>query len=201
MFGWKRAVPTWFFLAALVGCAPAAPSPSAGPATGPSGVSGAPKRITVAVVREQDLRPISTGPQVVATSLLHSGLTIRGDGRVRQARLAEAVPSLENGLWKLLPDGRMETTWRLRQGAHWHDGAPVTSDDLTFSLQVGRDREMAGFSVPAYAMIEDVRAPDAATLTITWSGPFIDIGTVLGEFQVGLLPKHLLEETYRTDKA
>jgi peptide/nickel transport system substrate-binding protein len=60
---------------------------------------------------------------------------------------------------------------------------------------------MAGFSVPAYAMVEDVSAPDAATLTITWSEPFIDVNTVLGEFQVGLLPKHLLEEAYRTDKA
>jgi peptide/nickel transport system substrate-binding protein len=60
---------------------------------------------------------------------------------------------------------------------------------------------MTGFGVSAYSMIEDVSAPDAATLTVTWSGPFIDIGTVLGEFQVGLLPKHLLEEAYRTDKA
>jgi hypothetical protein len=24
-------------------------------------------------------------------------------------QLAEAVPSIENGLWKILPDGRMET--------------------------------------------------------------------------------------------
>ena len=34
----------------------------------------------------------------------------------------EAVPTLENGLWKVLPDGRMETSWRLKPGLVWQDG-------------------------------------------------------------------------------
>src|SRR5581483_12062687 len=37
------------------------------------------------------------------------GLADLNDDNVPQARLAEAVPSLENGLWKLEPDGAMET--------------------------------------------------------------------------------------------
>jgi len=147
------------------------------------------------------MRPSAAGPSLVALQLVHSGLSIRGEGRVREARLAEALPSIENGLWTVFPDGRMETTWKLRPGARWHDGVPVTSDDLTFSLEVGRDREMAGFSTAAYALIESVRAPDSSTLTVTWSQPFIDADAVLGEFQIGLLPKHLLEDTYRADKS
>src|SRR4051812_6196700 len=39
-----------------------------------------------------------------------------------QPQLAEAVPTLENGNWRVFPDGRMETTWRLVPNARWHDG-------------------------------------------------------------------------------
>lgn len=95
----------------------------------------------------------------------------------------------------------METTWRLRPGARWHDGAALTTDDLLFSLQVGRDREMTGFNSEAYASVDGVMATDASTLTLTWKEPFIDVNTVLGgEYQGGVLPRHLLEEAYLRDK-
>src|SRR5205807_5899984 len=49
--------------------------------------------------------------------------------------LAEAIPTLENGLWKLGSDGSMDTTWTLRPGVLWHDGTPLTTDDLLFTMQ------------------------------------------------------------------
>jgi peptide/nickel transport system substrate-binding protein len=115
--------------------------------------------------------------------------------------LAEAVPSLENGLWKLLPDGRMETTWRLRAAARWHDGAPVTAEDLLFSLRLGRDPENSAFNTHAYGSIEEAWAPDPRSLAITWKEPFIEADTILGLPLGGLLPKHLLEDAYRAEKA
>src|SRR5437879_5083329 len=57
---------------------------------------------------------------------------LKADG-TRAAQLAEAVPTLDNGLWKLLPDGKMETTWKIRQGATWHDGKPIVADDFLFT--------------------------------------------------------------------
>jgi len=185
-----------------MGCAPAGPRDSGGAAGGAApGPAATAKRITLGTSREQDFRPNASGPERLALQMVHSGLTVRDGQRIRHSRLAEAVPSLDNGLWNLLPDGRMETTWRLRAGARWHDGAPVTADDLLFSLEVGRDREMSAFNVEAYASIEEVWAPDPRTLTISWKVPFIDADGVLGQFQGGLLPKHLLEATYRADKA
>src|SRR5436305_58062 len=113
MLVWKQAS-LWVLLAVLLACAPAASTQSAHSATGPVGGGATPKHITLAVVREQDLRPIAAGPALVSMPLLHSGLSSRGEGHIRRPRLAEALPSLENGLWTLFPDGRMETTWRLR---------------------------------------------------------------------------------------
>lgn len=53
----------------------------------------------------------------VLDRLVSSGLTGPNGKSVRVPVLAEASPSLENGLWKLLPNRRMETTWTIREGA------------------------------------------------------------------------------------
>src|SRR4051794_8109187 len=42
--------------------------------------------------------------------LLAAGLTLADQDDALRPQLAEAVPTLENGLWKVSPDGRMETT-------------------------------------------------------------------------------------------
>ncbi len=198
----RRSTSLWFtsLVVALltVNCAPATP----GGATG-GDVPGHPlavKRITLALADEPDVRPTTQGVGSIIAPLVHSGLTVLGDHRTRRPRLAEAVPSLENGLWKVLADGRMETTWKLREGARWHDGVPLTSDDLLFSLEVGRDQQMAGFNSEAYASIEEARAADARTLTIIWKEPFIEADAVLDARDRLLLPRHLLEEAYRGDK-
>ena len=56
--------------------------------------------------------------------------------------LAEAIPSFENGLWKVFPDGQMETTWKIREGARWHDGTPFTSGDVLFTSKLEQDKEL-----------------------------------------------------------
>src|SRR5256885_7972064 len=58
--------------------------------------------------------------------LLSAGLVRWSDQGVVLPQLAEDVPSLDNGLWKVLADGRMETTLRIRPNARWHDGTPLT---------------------------------------------------------------------------
>ena len=74
--------------------------------------------------------------------LVIGGLTTLDDRGVRQPQLAEAVPSIDNGLWQVLPDGRMQTTHRLRERVTWHDGAPLTSDDLVFTATVAMRRSV-----------------------------------------------------------
>src|SRR5438094_9003919 len=96
----------------------------------------------------------------------------------------------------------METTWKLRTGAEWHDGVPFTADDLLFSLEIGRDPQMAAFNNVGYTEIDEVTAPDARTLTVTWKQPYIDADALFGARGVYLpLPRHLLEGAYRADKA
>jgi peptide/nickel transport system substrate-binding protein len=118
--------------------------------------------------------------------------------------LAEAVPSIENGSWKLLSDGRMETTWVLRSGLVWHDGVPFTTDDLLFTTQVSQDREVGWERDAAFDAIEGVAAPDERTLTVTWKRPFIEADTLFSHAVSGRtvpLPRHLLERPFTEDRA
>jgi len=115
-------------------------------------------------------------------------------------QLAESVPSIENGLWRLLPDGRMETTWKIREGARWHDGAPVTADDFVFTARVVQDREIAVFREAAYDFIQAVEAVDARTIVLRWREPFIEADAMFSGERALPLPKHLLERTYLEDK-
>ena len=83
------------------------------------------------------------------------------------------MPSLENGLWKLLPDGTMATTWKIRPGAMWHDGVPITADDLVFTTKLDQDRNMLWPIHPIYAYVQAIEAPDPRTLTVRWKSTYI----------------------------
>jgi peptide/nickel transport system substrate-binding protein len=138
--------------------------------------------------------------------LVNAGL-VRGDGLGNAyPELAEAVPSLDNGQWRLFPDGRMETTWRLRESTTWQDGASLTSDDLRFTVSLGQDRELAMQGDQAFSLIEAVLTPDPRTITVQWKGPYIEADTLFshGLFSYGLaipLPRHLLERPYAESKS
>ncbi|HRA33260.1 MAG TPA: ABC transporter substrate-binding protein, partial [Thermomicrobiales bacterium] len=48
------------------------------------------------------------------------------------ARLAAEIPSLENGG---ISADLLTVTWKLREGVKWHDGKPLTADDVKFSWE------------------------------------------------------------------
>ncbi len=161
------------------------------------------KRIVLAHPFLLDFHPTAPGPVKSKNfPLVASGLTI-GDGQGnRRAILAEAVPTLENGLWQLNPDGTMITTYRLRPAAKWHDGTAITAEDFLFTLEVGRDPKLPLFSHPGYAAIGDASAPDPFTLILHWKLPFVGADALFTGDDApsgSPLPRHLLEEVYRSN--
>ncbi len=144
---------------------------------------------------------IQTGD--VVDTIVNIGLTIVDSNGVRQPVLAETVPSVENGLWKLLPDGQMEIVWKIKPGTVWHDGTPFTAEDLIFTAQVSRDPELAEFRSTGFDLLDKVEALDASTISTTWKKPFIRADRL---FSTGAdtvappLPRHLLERHYLDNK-
>src|SRR5581483_2680159 len=206
-----------FFLLLLVSSFPqpaASPPPAAqgGAATAPK--ASTPKRIVAAIRGDphtlSDAINYAGGGSSVAgvreiEQLLTAGLTVMDAKGNLQPQLAEAVPTLENGLWKLLPDGRMETTWKIKKSATWHDGQPVTSGDLVFATSVAQDKGLAMRADEAFGYVESVAAPDAQTFVATWKSTYADadkLFTPLPDSQRNVpLPEHLLGSAYAGDKA
>ncbi len=186
---------------------PAAQSGSRSGSTGSTAAATGPKRVVAGIPSNppmlyNKLNVGGVGGQGAALQdLVHVGLTAYDTARVLQPRLAEQVPSIENGLWRVLPDGRMETTWRIRPNAMWHDGKPFTSDDLAFTLDAVRDRELPALADIRYTAIEGVEAPDSRTFTIRWSRPFIEADAMFSADLAAPMPKHLLEQPYSESKA
>jgi peptide/nickel transport system substrate-binding protein len=159
----------------------------------------------VAVSREEPIvlndKAAVSGNGDVVEELVSAGLVRFEPVGTVHPLLAEEVPTLENGLVKLFPDGRMETSWRLKEGAKWQDGKPLTTDDILFGYQVASDRELPTFGNVAFASVERVRADDPRTVTVEWKEPYIQYDRMFS-WQAALpLPKHVLESAYLNDRA
>jgi peptide/nickel transport system substrate-binding protein len=195
------------------GCAPAAaprdPAERAGTSGASQAPSSGPKRIVAAIngnarvfsARIDRAGSGSTPGIEEVEDLVNSGLVVMDARGEVKPLLAEAVPSLNNGLWVLLPDGRMETTWRIRQGATWHDGTPFTTDDLVFTAAVSQDREIRALGDNAYDVFESIRATDSQSVTVTWKQPYIEAHMLFTRARGQPLPKHLLEPAFTQNKA
>src|SRR3954453_11884800 len=106
-------------VALLVSCAPGAGGQSSVPANdGSSGVpaSSGPKTIRLAVDASSEpaggMMLIGRGGAVGLENqfTFHAGLTVYDQDSKLMPRLAERVPTLENGDWKVNPDSSMEVT-------------------------------------------------------------------------------------------
>ena len=63
-------------------------------------------------------------------------------------------------LWNVAPDGRMDTTWKIRSGALWHDGTPITAQDIEFTAMLSNDPVMPWPVDPIYRYVDSVEAVD-----------------------------------------
>ena len=68
--------------------------------------------------------------------------------------------------WEI-PDPRTYI-FHLRKGIHFHDGRPLTSRDVKWTLDSIRDGSLTTLKTTTYKLVERVDAPDDATVIITF---------------------------------
>lgn len=107
--------------------------------------------------------------------------------------LVAEIPSVENG--GLAEDGKV-LTMRLRDDITWSDGTPITSADFVFTHEMIMDPANTVASTFPNDQIETIEAPDAQTVVITFSEPFVPWAATLWH---GLLPKHILEPVFESE--
>src|SRR5437868_14499217 len=133
-------------LVLLVGCA-LDPIPEPTPTPPPPTPTPLPRggNLTVGLAADvPDLRPWQprSRAEEQITALLYSGLT-RLDARL------QPQPDLATG-WDTSLDGRL-ITFTLRSGLSWHDGKPLTADDVAYTLSALRELS------PTTALLADMR--------------------------------------------
>jgi peptide/nickel transport system substrate-binding protein len=186
----------------IAACAPAAPARQ-GQQTANPPAEAKPKRIVAGIRAEPPLfyQQVTFGSHGLDAiqDMLNAGLLTFNEQREPVVQLAEAIPSVENGLWKVLPDGRMETTWHIRPGAEWHDGTPFTSADAAFTAQL--PGEIAGFAAPALRLLDRVETPDERTIIAHWKQPYISADELFTRQLLSPVPRHILERPFLADRA
>ncbi len=191
----------------LVACGPSTGTPRTGDTgTAPDTKPAATKRVTAVIMGNPASvigRLSGFGQRGVdaVEELVHVGLTNMDRQSVRHPVLAESVPTVENGQWQLFPDGKMETTWKIRENARWHDGTAVTAADFLFAARVGQEGDAPEFGDVGYGFIESVSAPDSRTVLVRWKQPYIDADTMFATRAFAApMPAHLLESVYSQNK-
>lgn len=112
-------------------------------------------------------------------------------------RLVRVNPDGEPELWAAEDMKQIEPTvleFKLRQGMKFHDGRPVTAEDVVYTFQLIRDVESPYF-LNLIKMVEKVEAIDDLTVRFTLTEPTASfLANTLG--QVYILPKHVWQPIY-----
>ncbi len=141
--------------------------------------------------------PVSVSPLTARTQVDRDLVALVFSGLVRNGPGGTIVPDLAES-WSVDADGK---TWTvvLRDDARWHDGEPVTSADVSFTIETLKDPAYSG---PAASSWQEVTvstpSPRAVTFTLaTPLGGFLQALTqpiapvhLLGDVPVDLLPDH-----------
>ncbi len=120
------------------------------------------------------------------SSLMFSGLT-------RFNERGEVEPDLASR-WELSVGASnvVTYTFTLRSNAYWHDGTPVTADDVIFTIRLLQDPDFPGPPALGSTLWRTVTVGRVDRRTVSFTliepfAPFLDYTTV------GILPAHVLE--------
>lgn len=106
--------------------------------------------------------------------------------------LCETVPTLDNGLaiQDQTPDGKLglTVTWVLRDNLRWGDGTPLTTEDLRFAWEAGRDPATGFGPAEFYRSAYEFIAHDARRFSLRFDRVTFEFAS-LGDFIP--LPAHL----------
>jgi len=108
------------------------------------------------------------------------------DGNLKPV-LAAQVPSVEDGT--LGRDGK-SVVWKIKPGVKWHDGQPMSADDVVFTWEYAKDPASATWTIGTYrdVMVEKV---DNLTVRVLFSKPTPFWADAFVGTRGMILPKHL----------
>lgn len=93
--------------------------------------------------------------------------------------------------WKVSDDG-LTVTFNLVEGATFHDGVPITSADVAFSLATVKANHPFGPAM--FANVDAIETPNATTAVFKLSKPTPGLMLSLHPLLMPIIPKHILDD-------
>jgi peptide/nickel transport system substrate-binding protein len=128
-----------------------------------------------------DAHVLTTDPDIARAFQLYEPLAIRNPDYELEMLLAESIEAGKS------PD---EWTIRLREGIAFHNGKPVTADDVLFSLQriIDPKDPKTGAASISYIDLKSSRKLDARTVRIKLQAPNVAFPDDIGQYFNGIVP-------------
>ena len=130
--------------------------------------------------------------KVYALALVRRPLTAYGVDWKQTCMMCVTLPSLRNGLAEKLDlgDGKtgVKVTYTIQPEARWGDGVPVTTEDVLFSYELGKNPLVGVTDQEIYRRIFKIEAKDAKTFTIYVDRLYYDYA-IRNDFEI--VPAHL----------
>jgi peptide/nickel transport system substrate-binding protein len=123
------------------------------------------------------------GPTLIAAPKMFNGL-------LRFSSTLEPMPELATS-WEVSQDGR-EYVFRLVDNARFHDGRPMTAEDVIFSI-MRFHMEVSPRARGIFQLIETAEAPDPHTVKFTLKRPFQPFLLMFDVSAAAIVPKHLFD--------
>lgn len=99
------------------------------------------------------------------------------------------IPKLAES-WDISEDNKT-ITFHLRKNARWHDGVPVTAEDVKFTYEKIMDpSSLATNKIAQFKNVQEVYTPDPYTFKVRYKEPF---SPALVAWNVCLIPRHIFE--------
>lgn len=118
------------------------------------------------------------------TGNIYSGLLFLDDKLTPQPDLAES--------WTVSPDGKVYT-FKLRQGASWHDGQPFSSADVKFTFQEVLLKFHARTKAGLENVLEAIDTPDPSTVVLRFKQSYGPLLARLDVVEAPILARHVYE--------
>lgn len=132
------------------------------------------------------------GPTQLAAGKLFEGL-------LQYSFKLEPLPQLAKS-WSL-SDDKKTYTFKLQENVKFHDGQPMTADDVIFSIMKFQT-ELSPRARPIFAKIKQATALDPQTVVLTLDSPFDPFILMFDVTACAIVPKHIYDGTdYRTNPA
>ena len=140
---------------------------------------------------------VNPEPPILILGLNNQGPTLMVGGKIYESLLKydltlKPMPALAES-WTIAPDGKTYT-FKLRRNVKFHDGKPMTADDVVFSVMKWH-MEVSPRSRAIFQKLKSVTAPDPHTVVFELPEPFEPFILMFDATAAAIVPKHLYDGT------